>query len=64
MLIVRRILSKSDDLMKEADELGKMKGCGKAFLSGVIDGFVDGAFAIGTVCVIKMIYLSIKKIES
>lgn len=61
MLIVRRILSKSDDLMKEADELGKMKGCGKAFLSGIIDGFVDGAFAIGTVRIIKMIYSSIKK---
>ena len=61
MLIVRRILSKSDDLTKEADESGKMKGCGKAFLSGVIDGFVDGAFAIGTACIIKMIYLNIKK---
>ena len=61
MLIVRRILSKSDDLMKEAHELDKMKGCGKAFLSGIIDGFVDGAFAIGTVHIIKMIYSSIKK---
>ena len=61
MLIVRRMWSKSANLLKEADELGKMKGCGKAFLSGVIDGFVDGAFAIGTVCIIKMIYLNIKK---
>ena len=61
MLIVRRILSKSDDLTKESYESGKIKGCGKAFLSGVIDGFVDGAFAIGTACIIKAIYLNIKK---
>lgn len=61
MLIVRRILNKSDNLMKEADESGKIKGYGKAFLSGVIDGFVDGAFAIGTVRIIKSIYSIIKK---
>ena len=64
MLIVRRILSKSDDLTKEACESDNIKGYGKAFLSGVIDGFVDGAFVIGTACIIKMIYLNIKKIES
>lgn len=61
MFIVRSILSKSDDLTKEAHELGKMKGCGKAFLSGIIDGFVGGTFALGTACIIKMIYSSIKK---
>ena len=61
MLIVRRILSKSDDLTKEGCELGNVKDYGKVFLSGVIDGFVDGAFAIGTACIIKMIYLNIKK---
>lgn len=61
MLIVRRILSKSDDLTKEAYESDNIKGYGKAFLSGVIDGFVDGAFVIGTACIIKMIYLNIKK---
>ena len=61
MLIVRRILSKSDGLTKEAYESGNIKGYRKAFLSGVIDGFVDGAFAIGTACIIKMIYLNIKK---
>lgn len=61
MFIVRRILNKSDNLMKEADESSKMKGCGKAFLSGIIDGFVDGAFVIGTVCIIKSIYSNIKK---
>ena len=60
MLIVRRILSKSDDLTKEAYESDNI-GYGKAFLSGVIDGFVDGAFVIGTACIIKMIYLNIKK---
>lgn len=61
MFIVRRILSKSDDLTKEAYESDNIKGYGKAFLSGIIDGFVDGAFAIGTACIIKMIYLNIKK---
>ena len=61
MLIVRRILNKSDNLTKEAYESDNIKGYGKAFLSGVIDGFVDGAFVIGTVCIIKMIYLNIKK---
>lgn len=61
MLIVRHILNKSDNLMKEANESDNIKGYGKAFLSGVIDGFVDGAFVIGTACIIKMIYLNIKK---
>ena len=61
MLIAKRILSKSDDLMKEAYESDDIKGYGKAFLSGVIDGFVDGAFVIGTAWFIKMIYLNIKK---
>lgn len=61
MLIVRHILNKSDNLMKEAYDSGIKKGCGKAALSGVIDGFVDGAFVIGTVCIIKTIYSNIKK---
>lgn len=61
MLSVRHILNKSDNLMKEANESDNIKGYGKAFLSGVIDGFVDGAFVIGTACIIKMIYLNIKK---
>lgn len=61
MLIVRHILNKSDNLTKEAYESGKIKGCGKAFLSGIIDGFVDGAFVIGTACIIKSVYSRIKK---
>ena len=61
MLIVRHILNKSDNLMKEIYESDNIKGYGKAFLSGIIDGFVDGAFVIGTACIIKMIYLNIKK---
>ena len=61
MLIVRRILSKSDDLTKEAYESDNIKGYGKDFLSGIIEGFVDEAFVIGTACIIKMIYSSIKK---
>ena len=61
MLIVRHILNKSDNLMKEAYESDNIKGYGKAALSGFIDGFVDGAFVIGTVCIIKMIYSNIKK---
>ena len=61
MLIAKHILNKSDNLMKEAYESGKVKGCGKAFLSGVIDGFVDYTFVMGTVCIIKSIYSSIKK---
>ena len=61
MLIVRRILNKSDELMKDADESGKIKGCGKAFLSGVIDGIVDWAFVMGTAHIIKMIYLNVKR---
>ena len=61
MLIIRRILSKSDDLTKEAYESDDIKGFGKACLSGFIEGFVDGAFVIGTACIIKMIYLNIKK---
>ena len=61
MSIVRYILNKSDNLMKEAYESDNVKGYGKAFLSGVIDGFVDGAFVIGTAWFIKMIYLNIKK---
>ena len=55
MLTVRRILNKSDNLTKEAYESDNIKGYGKAFLSGVIDGFVDGAFVIGTAYIIKMI---------
>ena len=61
MLIVRRILNKSDDLMKEAYESDDIKGYGKAFLSGVIGGFVDGIFVMGTARIIKAIYLNIKK---
>lgn len=61
MFIVRRILSKSDDLMKEAHESGNIKGYGKACLSGFIEGFVDGTFVLGTACIIKAIYLNIKK---
>ena len=62
MLIVRHILNKSDNLMEEAyDSDDTKEGCEKAFLSGIIDGFVDGAFVIGTVCIIKSIYSSIKK---
>ena len=61
MLIARYILNKSDNLMKEAYESDDIKGYGKAFLSGVIGGFVDGAFVIGTACIIKKIYLNIKK---
>ena len=61
MLIAKHILNKSDNLMKEAYESDDIKSYGKAFLSGVIDGFVDGAFVIGTVHIIKMIYLNIKK---
>lgn len=61
MFIVRHILNKSDNLMKEAYESDNIKGYGKAFLSGVIGGFVDGAFVIGTVCIIKNIYSNIKK---
>lgn len=61
MFIVRHILNKSDNLMKEAYESDNIKGYGKAFLSGVIGGFADGAFVIGTVCIIKNIYSSIKK---
>ena len=61
MLIVRCILRKSDDLTKEAYESGNIKGYGKACLSGFIEGFVDGAFALGTACIIKAICLSIKK---
>lgn len=61
MLIARHILNKSDNLMKEAYESNDIKSYGKAFLSGIIDGFVDGAFVIGTACIIKTIYLNIKK---
>lgn len=61
MLIIRYILSKSDELMKEAHESGNIKGYGKACLSGFIEGFVDGAFVIGTAYIIKTIYLNIKK---
>lgn len=64
MSIVRYILNKSDNLMKEAYESDNIKGYGKSFLSGVIDGFVDYTFVMGTACIIKMIYSSIKKIES
>lgn len=61
MLIVRHILNKSDNVMKEAYESDNTKGYGKAFLSGIIDGFVDYAFVMGTVRIIKSIYSSIKK---
>lgn len=61
MLIIKRILNKSDDLMKEAYESDNIKGYGKAFLSGVIEGFIDYTFVMGTVHIIKSIYSSIKK---
>ena len=61
MFIVRHILKTSDNLIKEAYESDNIKGYGKAFLSGVIDGFVDYTFVMGTVCIIKSIYSSIKK---
>lgn len=61
MSIVGYILNKSDNLMKEAYESDNIKGYGKAFLSGVIDGFVDYTFVMGTVRIIKSIYSSIKK---
>ena len=61
MSIVRYILNKSDNLMKEAYESDNIKGYGKAFLSGIIDGFVDYTFVMGTVRIIKSIYSSIKK---
>ena len=61
MFIVRHILNKSDNLMKEAYESDNIKGYGKAFLSGAIDGFVDYTFVMGTVCIIKSIYSIIKK---
>ena len=47
--IVRHMLDKSDTLMDEADELGMIKGCGKAFLSGVVEGLAEGFFIAGAI---------------
>ena len=47
--IVRRMLDKSDTLMDEADKSNGITGCGKAFLSGAIEGLAEELFIAGAI---------------
>lgn len=61
----RMVIEKSDDLMNKADEAFQNDDAGKgikySFLSGVLEGWVQGCIIVWFICAINNIIKHVKK---